>query len=125
MKQLNSDAADVRTTTLSLAGISCGACVRHVTKALDGISGVVQVQVDLQKNEAVVEHLPAYVDGVTLVAAVRDAGYEARVVRTVADADEPPLRPEASASRGSGCCCGGTSKIRDARVLSLGTTTIG
>ena len=44
----------VQTTTLRIAGMSCGACVRHVTRALDGITGVVHVDVDLQRGQAVV-----------------------------------------------------------------------
>ena len=38
------DTAQVQTTRLSIDGMSCGACVRHVTRALDGLTGVVHVQ---------------------------------------------------------------------------------
>ena len=36
-----------QTTTLRIAGMSCGACVRHVTRAIEGMNGVVHVDVDL------------------------------------------------------------------------------
>ena len=49
-----------QTATLRIAGMSCGACVRHVTRAIEGMNGVVHVDVDLQTNQAVVEHLPDY-----------------------------------------------------------------
>ena len=68
----------VQTTTLSIGGMSCGACVRHVTRALEGLTGVVHVDVDLPHEQARIEHLPDWVDEPGLVAAVKDAGYTAR-----------------------------------------------
>jgi P-type Cu+ transporter len=85
MKHSETEPPDVRTTTLSIAGLSCGACVRHLTRALDGMTGVVHAQVDLRTNEAIVEHIPGYVDGAALIAAVEDAGYKAGIVRAVDD----------------------------------------
>ena len=123
MKQPQSNEPQVRTTTLAIAGMSCGACVRHVTKALDGMTGVVHVDVDLRTNRASVEHLPSFVDQASLMAAVRDAGYAARVVETVDDADPTPVS-RASASCGCGCC-GSQSKRADASWSNLGTSTIG
>jgi copper chaperone CopZ len=118
------DTAQVQTTTLSIGGMSCGACVRHVTRALDGRMGVVHVDIDLPRNEATIAHLPEQVDAAALVGAVRDAGYQARFVRTVADADPVPSRPVASAGCGCGCCSG-PSSTRDAGWSNLGTSTIG
>lgn len=102
MKQLESTEPEVRTTTLAISRMSCGSCVRHVASALDGLTGVVHVNVDLRTNEASVEHLPAFVDAASLIAAVRDAGYAARVVDTVADTDTT-LVPDASPTCGCGC----------------------
>ena len=123
MKQPQSNEPQVRTTTLAIAGMSCGACVRHVTNALDGMTGVVHVDVDLRTNQASVEHLPSFVDAASLIAAVRDAGYAARVVETVNDTDRKPMT-RASASCGCGCC-GSESKRVDASWPDLGTSTIG
>ena len=123
MKQPQSNEPQVRTTTLAIAGMSCGACVRHVTKALDGMTGVVHVDVDLRTNQASVEHLPSFVDQASLIAAVRDAGYAARVVETVDDTDPPPAG-RASSSCGCGCC-GSQSKRADSSWSNLGTSTIG
>jgi copper chaperone CopZ len=52
----------VHTTRLSIVGMSCGACVRHLTAALNEVTAVVHVDVDLSKNEAVVNHLLDRVD---------------------------------------------------------------
>ena len=53
--------------------------MRHVRRALEGMTGVVRVTVDLPSNQATVEHFPDRVDAASLVAAIRDAGYEATV----------------------------------------------
>ena len=123
MRQLQSNQPEVRTTTLAIAGMSCGACVRHVTRALDGMTGVVHVSVDLRTNEASVEHLPAFVDAASLIAAVRDAGYAARVVDTADDTDTTPLA-NASAARGCGCCAS-EAKTPRGSWSNLGSSTIG
>ena len=38
--------------TVKVKGMSCGHCVASVTKALQGLAGVSDVQVDLEKGEA-------------------------------------------------------------------------
>jgi copper chaperone len=97
------DTAQVHTTKLSIDGMSCGACVRHVTRALDGLTGVVHVHVDLQRNQASVEHLPDQADETTLIAAIEAAGYKARVEGTRdGESDLPESR---AAGRSTGCCC--------------------
>jgi copper chaperone len=40
-------------TTIKVKGMTCPHCVKAVTKALGGIDGVRDVQVDLEKGEAV------------------------------------------------------------------------
>lgn len=123
MKQLKSNEFEVRTTTLTISGLSCGACVRRVTRALDGLTGVADINVDLRTNEASVEHLPAFVDAESLIAAVRDAGYAARVVDTLDDTDTK-LMTDASLACGCGCC-GSASKTAAVSWSNLGTGTIG
>ena len=95
----------VHRTRLSIVGMSCGACVRHVTRALDGLTGVVRVEVDLSKNEAVVDHLLERVNETGLIAAISDAGYHASVLASSSEHDELVSQP-ALARRSTGCCCG-------------------
>ncbi len=114
----------VRTTTLSIRGMSCGACVRHLTKTLDALPGVVHVDVNLRSNVALVEHLPGHADAPALIQAVRDAGYDARVARTVDDVDVTDRPTEASSARGCGCC-GAKAKLTAIGDLpNLDTSTI-
>ena len=87
----------VQTTTFRIGGMSCGACVRHVTRAIEGINGVVHVDVDLQTRQAVVEHVPDWVEEPGVIAAIKDAEYSA----SATDRDVYTDRDESRR-----CCCG-------------------
>lgn len=56
-------------------GMSCGHCVNHVKNALEELSGVTSVTVDLESKTAVVEASGDLSDE-TIKAAIEDAGYE-------------------------------------------------
>ena len=60
---------------LSITGMSCGHCVASVEKALNAVSGVEQVEVDLEAGTAVVTG-DASVDA--LITAVVNEGFEAQ-----------------------------------------------
>jgi copper chaperone CopZ len=94
----------VHTTRLSIVGMSCGACVRHMTTVLNGVTGVVHVHVDLPKNEGVVDHLLDRVNETGLIAARNEAGYQASVVVSSAEPADHPSQ-SALARRSTGCCC--------------------
>ncbi|MDO4399859.1 MAG: heavy metal translocating P-type ATPase [Coriobacteriia bacterium] len=64
--------------TIDVEGMMCKHCVHHVTKALEDIEGVSNVRVSLDDNNAIVDVAEGVADE-TLVAAIVDAGYEAKV----------------------------------------------
>jgi copper chaperone len=64
-------------TVLSVKGMSCGKCVRHVSEALHELQGVEAVEVRLAEATAVVRHDPGAAPLARLIEAVTDAGYEA------------------------------------------------
>ena len=67
-----------RDTILTVTGMSCGSCVRHVTSALRAVAGVSNVNVQFRTGLAEIRHDDeASVDA--LISAVRDAGYESSV----------------------------------------------
>lgn len=114
--------SDVHTTILDVGGMSCEACLRHVARALEGMTGVVHVDVSLRDHRAVVEHLPAYVDVAGLTQAVRDAGYAARVSQSEPDAGSSS--PQATRHLSPGCGCR-SQRMAVTRSANLGTSTIG
>lgn len=61
---------------LSITGMTCGHCVAHTRKSLEAVPGVAEVEVTLEPGAAVVK---GDAEAAALVAAVKDAGYEAVV----------------------------------------------
>ncbi|CAM3953602.1 CopZ family metallochaperone [Deinococcus frigens] len=64
------------TTELIVSGMTCGHCQTAVTKALKGVPGVEQVDVNLTDGRAQVQ---GQVDPQALVAAVKEEGYGAQL----------------------------------------------
>lgn len=62
---------------LSIDGMMCQHCVAHVKKALEGVDGVQSASVDLDSKSAVVTSDSDNSDA--LIAAVKEAGYEAKL----------------------------------------------
>ncbi len=65
--------------TLTVEGMMCQNCVRHVREALAGVEGVCSVEVNLKKKRAEVR-LSSEVSEETLAEAVRKAGYEVKKI---------------------------------------------
>ena len=64
---------------MSVEGMMCQNCVKHVTKALSGVPGVEDVSVSLEGKNAVVE-APDSVTDETLKAAVEEEGYQVTAI---------------------------------------------
>ncbi|MGZ8751325.1 MAG: heavy-metal-associated domain-containing protein [Pseudonocardia sp.] len=73
------------TTVLTIGGMHCGNCVRHVQEALGEIAGVT-AEVDLDTATVVVRH-PADVTVAQLLDAIDEAGYEVTVREAPAQGD--------------------------------------
>ena len=87
---------------LSVQGMTCGTCVKHVTNALDSLEGVEHVQVDLQSGRVQVVRASAKSDD--LIHALDEVGYPSSL-----DLDEPSESTESKKKEGGGgggCCCG-------------------
>ncbi|WP_420113149.1 heavy-metal-associated domain-containing protein [Pseudactinotalea sp.] len=71
-----------RTTTVDVEGMTCGNCVAHVTEAIEGVDGVLNVSVELRTGEAspvtVVTNEP--LDEQAVRAAVDEAGYRVAAI---------------------------------------------
>lgn len=60
--------------TISVTGMTCQNCVRHVTQALEGLPGVRSTAVDLQTGSASLE-TEREVPRADISAALEEAGY--------------------------------------------------
>jgi copper chaperone CopZ len=65
-------------TTLSVRGMTCGNCVKHVEAAVRSVPKVIGATVDLKAGEVRVTHVGADLDAI--VAAIDEAGYGASAV---------------------------------------------
>ena len=64
--------------TLNIDGMTCGGCVKSVTKVLNGLDGVRSATVSLENKNAQVEFDEGKIQIAQLVGAVEDAGFDAR-----------------------------------------------
>lgn len=81
---------------LQVQGMTCGACVRHVTQALSPLAGVTDVEVDLATGRVRIE---GDADGTSLIAALDEAGYPAQLASQTSPSSAP------ARGCGSGCGC--------------------
>lgn len=63
------------TKKISIEGMSCGHCVKHVKEALSELAGVSNVDVSLENKSAVIETTAEVADA-DIKFAVEDAGYD-------------------------------------------------
>ena len=93
------------TIELEVQGMSCGSCVKHVTLALQPLTGVRGVEVDLQSGRVRVSgEFPQGSD--PMVAALSAAGYPAHLATaTVATAQPKTSGCQSGRAGKDGCCC--------------------
>jgi Cu+-exporting ATPase len=72
----------METLTLPVLGMTCASCQHHVEEALRATSGVESARVDLMAHRASVVFDPHAATTDQLVAAIREAGYDAVLPRT-------------------------------------------
>ena len=66
------------TGKFEVGGMTCGGCVRSVTRAVSQVPGVSKVDVSLEQKSASVAYDPARVLPAAIVKAIVGAGFEAR-----------------------------------------------
>ena len=101
----------MNTIELDVQGMTCGSCVKHVTKALQSAPGVSRVDVDLARGRARVQgDLPSGAQ--PLIAALALEDYPAQLASNAGAVHAPQTggchtgqdEKDSKASKG-GCCC--------------------
>ncbi|MDO1510909.1 MULTISPECIES: heavy-metal-associated domain-containing protein [unclassified Neisseria] len=67
----------METINIKIGGMTCGGCVKSVTKVLETLNGVAKAEVDLASASARITFNPAEVQTAALVEAIEDAGFDA------------------------------------------------
>ncbi len=95
----------MNTVELDVQGMTCGSCVKHVTKALQSVPGVSRVEVDLTNGRASIQgDLPSGVQ--PLIDALASEDYPAQLASNAAPA-KLPANATSDATKGNmgSCCC--------------------
>ncbi|PYH42079.1 Cu(2+)-transporting P-type ATPase CCC2 [Aspergillus saccharolyticus JOP 1030-1] len=84
--------AHMASTTVSVEGMTCGACTSAVEGAFKGVDGAGEVTVSLMMGRAVVHHDPNVLPPEKVAEIIEDSGFDAKVVST----DSVPLSTESA-----------------------------
>jgi Cu+-exporting ATPase len=82
--------SSIATTTLSVEGMTCGACTSAVEGAFKDLAGIEHFSISLLSERAVIKHDTTIISPATLAETIEDAGFDAKVLETVAQASERP-----------------------------------
>jgi copper chaperone len=101
----------MQTAELKVDGMTCGSCVASVTKALERVPGVQDVEVDLGSGIARIRGEHAAQQVPELLAALESAGYEAGAAKGAPAVNQRPAGgcgagASAAVKGRGGCCCG-------------------
>lgn len=72
----------VSTTTISVGGMTCGACTSAVEGAFKNVSGIKSFSISLLSERAVIEHDVNIVSPEQLAETIEDVGFDAKVLET-------------------------------------------
>ncbi|MFZ4826781.1 MAG: heavy metal translocating P-type ATPase [Phototrophicaceae bacterium] len=61
---------------LPILGMTCAACVRNVERAINKVSGILAVNVNLATEHATLQYIPGALNRQTIVQAIQKAGYD-------------------------------------------------
>lgn len=67
----------METITLNVEGMTCGGCVKSVTRILENTDGVTKAEVSLENKNAVIEFNAAKTNVDVLIEAIEDGGFDA------------------------------------------------
>lgn len=86
---LKGDRAELTTTTIAIEGMTCGACTSAVEGGFKDIAGVVQFNISLLAERAVIVHDPTKLSADRIKEIIEDCGFEVEVLSSVLGATEP------------------------------------
>ncbi|KAH7391118.1 E1-E2 ATPase-domain-containing protein [Phaeosphaeria sp. MPI-PUGE-AT-0046c] len=81
--------SNVATTTLSVGGMTCGACTSAVEGAFKDVAGIKSFSISLLSERAVIEHDTTMLPPEKLAEAIEDVGFDAEVLDTISATPAP------------------------------------
>ena len=103
-----------KVTTVSVEGMTCGACTSAIESGFKGVSGLKHFSISLLSERAVVEHDPNLLNGNEIVEIIEDRGFNASILesqdaeapskpRTAKQGEEAPVAVTTAAIEGMTC----------------------
>ena len=77
---LGESQVDLTTTTIAIEGMTCGACTSAVDEGFKDVEGLVQFNISLLAERAVIIHDPVKLSPKQIVEIVEDRGFDARIL---------------------------------------------
>ena len=105
--------SEVATTTVSIKGMTCGACTSAVEGGFKGLAGLKSFNVSLLSERAVVEHDPKVLSPDAIAEIIEDSGFDASIIDT-------HVAP--TSSGGNGPFAGSTRELATTTVAVEGMT---
>lgn len=114
--QANSHEIQMTVTTLSVQGMTCGACTSAVEGGLKDVAGVKTMSVSLLSERAVVEHDQSIISAEQVAEIIEDRGFDATIL------DSKVQGPPGTSAIGSGTSTASTQQAFTTTVAIEGMT---
>lgn len=75
----------ILTTTVAIVGMTCGACTSAIESGFKDVDGVVQFNISLLAERAVIMHDPAKLTAAQIVETIEDRGFDATVISSAGE----------------------------------------
>ncbi|OKL60238.1 hypothetical protein UA08_04814 [Talaromyces atroroseus] len=82
-RQTSENSTQLLSTTVAIEGMTCGACTSSVSNAFNDVEGIVQFDISLLAERAVIVHNPEIVSSEKIASMVEDVGFDARVLSSL------------------------------------------
>jgi P-type Cu+ transporter len=76
------------TTTVAIEGMTCGACTSAVEGAFKDVNGLIQFNISLLAERAVITHEPSNLSADKIVEIIEDAGFDAKLISSQSEASQ-------------------------------------
>ena len=77
------DQTKLMTTTVAIEGMTCGACTSSVEGGFKDVSGVMQFNISLLAERAVILHNPDKISTSAIVETIEDRGFDAEIISSI------------------------------------------
>jgi len=79
-----------QTCEISVLGMTCNSCVKHIESTLSSVGAVISVNVSLEQNKAVVMFNPSEISAESIVEKIDEMGFEAAVLVNQCETHDDP-----------------------------------